>query len=175
MTPYNSLAKECIVTALVELMKVKDYNAITITDIAKKSGMSRMTYYRNYKSKDDIIIQYVNDIAANIHELIAGSGVSNDNFAYFKILFESLGVISDIAIVAYNAHMGDLILDAINKNMLLTFPPSNRDNDKIYKRHYYAGAVYNILIEWLKSGKKESVDHMARFMCDMMETPLSKL
>ncbi len=175
MTPYNSLAKECIVTALVELMKVKEYNSITITDIANKSGMSRMTYYRNYKSKDDIIVQYVNDIAASVHELIAASGVSNDNFAYFKILFENLGVLSDIAIVAYNAHMGDLILDAINRNMLLTFPPSSDDGDKIYKRHYYAGAVYNVLIEWLKKGKKETVDHMARLMCDMMETPLSML
>lgn len=175
ITLNNSLAKECIVTALVELMKVKDYSAITITDIANKSGMSRMTYYRNYKSKDDIIIQYVNDIAASVHELIAGSGVSNDNFAYFKILFENLGVLSDIAIVAYNAHMGDLILDAINENMLLTFPPSNDDNDKLFKRYYYAGAVYNVLIEWLRRGKKESVEHMATLMCEMMETPLSQL
>ena len=43
----NRLAKECIVTALVELMKIKDYDAISITDIAKKAGVSRMAYYRN--------------------------------------------------------------------------------------------------------------------------------
>ena len=34
----NRLAKECIVTALVELMKIREYDSITITDIAKKAG-----------------------------------------------------------------------------------------------------------------------------------------
>jgi len=51
----NRLAKECIVTALIELMKVRDYNAISITDITKKAGVSRMAYYRNYTSKEDIL------------------------------------------------------------------------------------------------------------------------
>ena len=40
----NRLAKECIVTALVELMKIRDYDSISITDIAKKAGVSRMAY-----------------------------------------------------------------------------------------------------------------------------------
>ena len=156
-------------------MKVKDYSEITITDIAKKSGMSRMTYYRNYSSKDDIIIQYIDDVATSIHDVIEKSGVSNDVFTYYKMLFEGLGVYSDIAIVAYNAHLGDIILDAINKNMLLTFPPSTDEHIKVYKRYYYAGAFFNILIEWLRNGKKETPEHMARFVCRMMETPQSKL
>ena len=137
--------------------------------------MSRMTYYRNYSSKDDIIVQYIDDVANSIHEVIIQTGVNSDVFTYFKILFENLGVHSDIVLVGYNAHLGDLILDAINRNMLLTYPPSSNDPFKAYKRHYYAGAFFNILIEWLKGGKKESPDDLARFICHMMETPRSKL
>lgn len=43
----NRLVKDCITTAFIELMKVRDYNTITITDITKKAGVSRMAYYRN--------------------------------------------------------------------------------------------------------------------------------
>ena len=175
MAHTNNLAKECIATALIELMKVKSYPDITITDIAKKSGMSRMTYYRNYTSKEDIIIQYIDDVADSIHQLILSTGVNSDVFTYYKMLFESLGVHSDIVLVGHKAHLGDLILDAINKNMLLTYPPSSPDPFKAYKRHYYAGAFYNILIEWLNGGKKETPEQLAQFICKIMETPRSKL
>ena len=49
-------AKQAIYSALVELMESEEYEDISITDIAKKAGVSRMTYYRNYKEKDDILL-----------------------------------------------------------------------------------------------------------------------
>ena len=57
----NILTKECIVTALLRLMKVKSYSTISITDITNLAGVSRMAYYRNYKSKDDILINHLVD------------------------------------------------------------------------------------------------------------------
>ncbi|HIS07210.1 MAG TPA: TetR/AcrR family transcriptional regulator, partial [Candidatus Choladocola avistercoris] len=52
------MTKECLYTALLLLMEKKPYEDITITEIAKKAGVSRMSYYRLYKSKDDILEQY---------------------------------------------------------------------------------------------------------------------
>ena len=51
-------AADYIYEALVELMKQKPYGEITITDITKKAGVSRMAYYRNYQDKDDILISH---------------------------------------------------------------------------------------------------------------------
>lgn len=48
---------EWIYEALVELMRETPYDRITVTDIAKKAGVSRMAYYRNYRDKDDILLQ----------------------------------------------------------------------------------------------------------------------
>jgi len=41
------------------IMKRKDFNEISITEITQKAGVSRMAFYRNYKSKEDIIINYI--------------------------------------------------------------------------------------------------------------------
>ena len=51
-------AADYIYEALIELMKQKPYGEITITDITKKAGVSRMAYYRNYQDKDDILISH---------------------------------------------------------------------------------------------------------------------
>ena len=48
-----SFTKRCIMDALLQLMHTKDYDDITITDITERAGVSRMSYYRNYHSKDE--------------------------------------------------------------------------------------------------------------------------
>ena len=71
----NAFVKECIYTALLQLMEQQPYSEITVTDIAKRAGVSRMAYYRNYQSKDDILIENLDQmlhtlekhIAANMH------------------------------------------------------------------------------------------------------------
>ena len=61
-TTDHTLVKECIFTALILLMEQQDYDKITITDITKKAGVSRMTYYRLYSSKEDILLQQFSKI-----------------------------------------------------------------------------------------------------------------
>ncbi len=163
----NRLAKECIVTALVELMKIRDYDAITITDIAKKAGVSRMAYYRNYTSKDDILKKYIEEVGESIHKMIAESNSSAVPYDYFFALFEQLGKYSDLAIVTYRAHLGELILAALIKNMFITFPPKSYSAEERYHRFFLAGAFYNVFIEWLKSGLHEDPATMAGICAEM--------
>ncbi|MBE6555841.1 MAG: TetR/AcrR family transcriptional regulator [Ruminococcaceae bacterium] len=163
----NRLAKECIVTALVELMKVRDYDSISITDIAKKAGVSRMAYYRNYLSKDDILNKYIEEVGESIHQMITESNSGSVPYDYFYALFDQLGRYSDLAIVAYRAHLGELILSNIIKNMFYTFPPATESTDERYRRHFLAGAFYNVFIEWLKGGLREDAATMARICADM--------
>lgn len=62
MTRENSahmLAIDCIYEALLQLMEKKAYKDITITDITKKAGVSRMAYYRNYADKDEILLRHL--------------------------------------------------------------------------------------------------------------------
>ena len=157
----NRLAKECIVTALIELMKLQEYDSITITDITRKAGVSRMAYYRNYTSKEDILNKYMEEVAISIHERISKVYSKDDVYDYYAALFARLGEYRDLGITAYRAHLGELILENITKNMALTFPAQAGIESK-YRHVYLAGAFYNVFIEWLKSGRQESCEEMAR-------------
>ena len=163
----NRLAKECIVTALIELMKVRDYHSISITEITRKAGVSRMAYYRNYTSKEDILNKYMEEVGISIHEKISSMNTREEIFDYYRELFEQLGAYRDLGITAYRAHLGELILDNINKNMAITFRPENESAEERYRHLYLAGAFYNVFIEWLKNGRQESCEEMAEICCHL--------
>ncbi|MBO5355615.1 MAG: TetR/AcrR family transcriptional regulator [Clostridia bacterium] len=161
----NRLAKEYIVTALIELMKVRDYHSISITEITRKAGVSRMAYYRNYTSKEDILNKYMEEVGISIHEKISGMNTREEILDYYRELFGQLGAYRDLGITAYRAHLGELILENINKNMAITFRPENDSAEARYRHLYLAGAFYNVFIEWLKNGRQESCEEMAEICC----------
>ena len=65
--------RECIKSALVALLLKKPYDNITMTDIIRKSGVSRSGVYRNYKSKAEIMLEIYSE---PIDEVISALGTS---------------------------------------------------------------------------------------------------
>jgi AcrR family transcriptional regulator len=47
-----------IFEALMLLMDEKPYNEINVSDIVKKAGIARQTFYGSYNNKDDVILQF---------------------------------------------------------------------------------------------------------------------
>ena len=82
----KEFTKNCIMDALIQLMHTKDYNDITITDITKRAGVSRMSYYRNYKSKDDILLDYMYRILKEYVEDLKDPAFSSNFQTYEHIL-----------------------------------------------------------------------------------------
>src|SRR5512138_2964014 len=42
--------------ALVELIREKDYNAITVSDIIERANVGRSTFYAHYRDKDELFV-----------------------------------------------------------------------------------------------------------------------
>ena len=51
--------KDCLVQALMRLLQEKPLSSISITELAAEAGISRMTYYRNYQSIDDVLLSHL--------------------------------------------------------------------------------------------------------------------
>lgn len=61
----HELVIDSIYTALLQLMQTHPYQEIRIKDIVERAGVSRMAYYRNYETKDDIL---TNRLQATLEE-----------------------------------------------------------------------------------------------------------
>ncbi|MEE0391693.1 MAG: TetR/AcrR family transcriptional regulator [Lachnospiraceae bacterium] len=46
---------ESLETALASLIETKNFSEISISELVKKAGIARSTFYRNYECKEDII------------------------------------------------------------------------------------------------------------------------
>lgn len=163
----NRLARERIVAALTELMSEQDYASITITEITQRAGVSRMTYYRNYSSKEDILRKFMDDVGEKIHTKIMEQSVHKNAYQYYYTLFETLGQYSELVTVAMDAGLGGLILDCISLNMDRTYLGKLQNMDaQRYLLRYHAGAFFHVFIEWIRGGMVESCDQMARLCAD---------
>lgn len=163
----NRMARERIVAALTELMSERDYVSITITEITQRAGVSRMTYYRNYSSKEDILRKFMTDVGEKIHAKIVAQDLYKDPYLYYLTLFETLGQYAALVNAALNAGLDGLIRDCISRNMDLTYLGSDEyPGAQKYLLRYHAGAFFHVLIEWTRTGMVEPCEEMARLCAD---------
>ena len=135
-TQRNRFTRMCIGEAIVELMKRETLDKITVSQIAKKAGISRMTYYHYYDSKVNAIEDYLREII--------------DQYATFFIIMERQGLYS-VLVNAVNHFMVELYSD---------------HKDMIYRAYYYAGALLNTFINWEKTGKLVSAQDVAKMISE---------
>ena len=53
--------QQCLYTALMQMSNKKTIDSITIGELCDYAGVSRMTYYRSYTSKEEILLQHLEE------------------------------------------------------------------------------------------------------------------
>ena len=86
----NLFTKECICTALLTLMAVKTFEQITVTDIIKKAGVSKGGFYRNYKSKEDVLQQICEELFQYILEYMEEHRLYENTRQWFVEFFNNV-------------------------------------------------------------------------------------
>lgn len=143
---YN---KKYITTALFKLMNENDYNNISITDIAKKAGVSRITYYRCFNSKDDIIKQYFYLKMEDYNTSLVYKPRSKED--YYDVIINVLKRMKEnkeVFKLLLKANLENLFLDFLNEGFKEDFKDMEIDNS--FLSYCYSGMYYNVTIAWVK-------------------------
>lgn len=164
----NKITKESIETALLLLMKENEYRDISISDIVKRAGVSRTAYYRNYRSKEDILNKHLETVVKAITNKMDFTTYSEDDFGFWHSIFSQVRNYSDIFLILLRADFEGIILSSINRILLDDIPSNNISSKEKYDVYFWSGAVFNILTEWIISGMKESDEEMAQICCEFI-------
>ncbi len=70
---YHNDTLNCLYLALVELMKTKPFQDITKIEIIRKAGVSHMSFYRYYKTKQDILFRRLNGYLETLEKTFLSS------------------------------------------------------------------------------------------------------
>ena len=145
--------------ALLELMLEKDYTKISIGEIAKKAGVDRSSYYRHFKSKEDIISFFFDMV---LKESLEGyTNLSSIDFTLYihSIYTAFFNYRKEILLIHY-ANLSFLLLDVLSKRFQFNELAKDFPLSKQYELSYIIGGIYNNLIFWMSRDMKETPDEL---------------
>ena len=145
-------------------MKAKPYNDISITEITDKANVNRVSFYRNFTSKEDIIDKW---IKSTTQKFLSKSDISyqkHSTIVYFTKLFTHLEKYKIEAMLIYKANLFNLLKNEFDNN-LINLHKKEYSN---YKSYFLAGGIFNVYYFWLINGCKETPHQVAEKLVDLM-------
>jgi AcrR family transcriptional regulator len=153
--------KECIADALLKLMKEKPFDKITVQEITDLANVGRATYFRQFSSKDDVLIYKIRVLWrrwAEKHSLNRKSIYTKENLATF---FEFIRSISEISAALVSAEKINVIIIGLGMELGLHEPDTPGE---LYRYRYISYGIAGVLTEWIKRGYAESPAEMIAYL-----------
>ena len=154
------MTRECIETALVLLMRERPYAEITITDVIRRSGVSRSAFYRNYSTKEEVLSTVFGKAVDLIVSLISVPLRANDPRGCYSILFREMQSQWELFEIITRANLEKALITGINERLLRALNP--QDTRARIKVLSWVGSTMNVLLDWFRNGMKVPAEDMAR-------------
>ena len=165
--------KKIISLALYELLLKKTFDEVTVSDICKKAGVSRMTFYRYYTTKDDIFIDFSDERFAEffdavvryqnptLEEFILGM------FYFFTTYRRQLLILikagkENILLKQLDSYARYLVIGGKLSNI-----PFNVLNEQVIP--FFVGGIFNILLHWIDSPNPESPEEVTKKTMEILK------
>lgn len=150
----NAFVRECLTTALVQLMQEQPFDGIAITDLVRRAGVSRVSFYRNFTSKKNVLEQHLMSLIQEWGREFEDRG---DPGYFSESLLRHCYLHRDFYLLLYRHGLSDLIYEAIRTAARLE---DAKDNMERYGRSLVAGMIWGWLDEWMRQGMPETPDEI---------------
>ena len=148
----NTYVKKQILETLLTEMETKRLNDIVISSFVDKAGVGRASFYRNYDSLEDILVQESRRLIKQWwEEFVQSPDASKDNV--FSSLFDFYRKNNKFYSLVYKAGQSSVILNTILETVNISDDLPNKD---AYMKAMYAYGLYGLVIEWIKRKMPES-------------------
>jgi AcrR family transcriptional regulator len=177
--------KKILFNSLLNLMKIKNFEKIKISDICEESLVNRSTFYAHYDDKYELLIDLFEERKLSLLKVFE----DNENKAFSKeYLMELLSILIDhieenkeiySAILANNRNgiLIDFLIDAIERDVSeklkgnSEIKNSDLPLDIIVK--FYAGGLINIGIDCITRTKKYSKKELLLYIDKLIPDKIS--
>ena len=141
-----------ITAALLALLKEKSLSDISVSELTSKAEICRVSFYRNYQSKEDILKEESDRLIKEWGRLYESDPESAPE-TLFPSLFDFYRDHRDFYTTLYNAGMSSIMMETILSTIRIT---PEMQNLEAYMKSFWAYGIYGWLHEWIKRGMPES-------------------
>ncbi|MGM9968768.1 MAG: TetR/AcrR family transcriptional regulator [Anaeroplasma sp.] len=150
----RNFTKNCIKTAMITLMGEKKFEDISITELVYKAGVSRTAFYRNYKTKENVLTDIYDSFNIYVNDINIKNDLKNNSKLFYINMFTNLKKYKNELIQLTKAQI-------INSNLfykLNLFQNLEEENNYINVAFY--GALIALIAKWIKNGLIEGPEEM---------------
>lgn len=160
---------EWITQALFDLMETSPFEKIKIVDIVKKAGIARLTFYRHFESKEEVITSYMDREFEKYFEELSKEPKMDIKKALCWC-FEYWGKDAKIANLLVDSNLNSLIILSFSKyfRRILEYSDYSQEITK-FEQNFLEGGLLLVLLEWTKDPKEYSPSDMAEIMVSLTE------
>lgn len=167
MAGTRQRAAEEILDAFIELMAEKPFIDITVTDVVKRAGVARASFYRNFSSTGDLLDTVLNQLIEQFKTNILPILASQNEREWRAFLFRYIYYLSD---------NHQKLFSAMNPNVPLVLYRLADSALELSKTFQYVsvkdkysssarfGVINNTLVRWIKDGQKETPEELVDYL-----------
>ena len=181
----HSLIQNCVMEALMQLMKTKNYTEISVGEIVARAAVHRATFYRHFTSKDDVLRCCLSRMLKEAEE--DRDLLHTDFSAFIRPVFQTFyenrtqmlflnraGLSGQLLDVLKDYFQFDAIPDIMTEN-----PAEEADtgcgagkvrvstNAEKYRMAYRIGGIYSCLLLWFSHDMQETPEEMTKIAVSM--------
>lgn len=158
-------SKMMIGDALLKLLKEFELEEIPISKITEEAKVSRMTFYRNFNRKEDIVLfildSFLKEIRSAVQNLSSPS-IKDMILIQFRLLRQKSGLV-----IIQSHEDTRKLLRKFRERSLKAFTEILLDADP-YTREFNFGGMDYIMAKWIESGMIESPEEMTEKMIKLI-------
>ena len=161
---------ELLYEGLQRVMKRKEFNKITVTDITKESTVSRATFYRNFDTIIDVLYWKCNQLFNRvIKDFVEQEPDLKEKDSLISFVFSFWVDHVDILEVLINQSRIDIIYNSFMANapIVMDYIRERIDFPEVHYDYFIAsrvGIFIGIFQTWISSGKKETGDELTQII-----------
>ncbi|VHG77378.1 bacterial regulatory s, tetR family protein [Streptococcus pyogenes] len=169
MTKRHTETKAYVKTALTTLLTEQSFETLTVSDLTKKAGINRGTFYLHYTDKFDMMNHFKNDTLDDLYRLLNQAEIYTDARQVLNqtlsYLIEHREFITALATISY------LKFPQLIKDFCYQFLTTITGFQDIVTNQYhipypyalevYLASIESIISYWIANGYQETTEEVA--------------
>lgn len=164
--PSSLRSKSMLSQSLHKLLLIKPYEKITIKEITEHAELARMTFYTNFKEKDDLFVYICKEELSEFKNTLKVYDKLDKYilaYGFFEFFRERQNFIKSLtlhSVQIFKAQTELNIMEIVRENHLLPVLQTEENLQK-YEWIFMAGGLLNMTIHWVRTDCVESSEEMA--------------
>jgi len=142
-------SKSLLLDAFLLFLEHKSFDEISISELCRKAGISRQTFYSNYKNKEDVLLEHLDNILNEFY---------SRNLS--KLEYDEVFHILSVIFTKYHHFLQNLFRANLDYQIMFRFERLVQQMNSEFQDHshieyfncFFAGGIHLVLRKWLLLG-----------------------